>query len=200
MRDTHHLLLLTLLGVPGCPERLDDESDDEGNSIDLGQACEQYYEHYYACADYEPEAPVPESCAESQPYFEGYADECQAALAEYWACLSEVDCATLVDPYASVETCPEVRRRGHDTCPLLFSYCDATVGSSGASPCAEGRAGCVDGKIYDLECTDLADGSMGCVCKIDGEPVSEFDVANRTCAEDHISAEMFDRCGFPDGV
>ncbi len=122
MRDTHHLLLLTLIGVPGCPERLDDEPGDDGNNAELGEACEEHYGQFYAC-----------------------------------------------------------------------------LGFVGMSPCSEGRSGCVDGKTYDVECTDLADGSMACACRIDGEPIGEFEVANTSC-EDYVTHEMFERCDFPDKV
>lgn len=199
MRDTHHLLLLSIIGVSGCPEEATVHDEDDGNGrLALSEVCEEYVEHSYTCNGEQLEDPAETYCEESQKYFDGYSDDCQGALAEHWACLSTVDCETL-NSDGSYETCRETKRAGYHACPLLFAYCEASVGSGSTSPCYESREGCIDGKIYRLECADQADGSMACECQIDGEAIEAFDVPNASCLG-FIGYEHLDRCGFPDGV
>ena len=191
--ETHRLLLLSLVAMPACTEK---EGQQEAPDADLIEACAQYYGHEYACSEAMPEQDAEESCREEQDYFDGFSDACQAALAEYWTCLSAVDCEVLNEFFGSSEVCLDVRRRGLERCPLLFSYCDVSTGASGASPCSEGWSGCVDGKTYDLVCTDQED-SMACECQIDGVMQSSFEVEG-SCAETGIAFDLLDRCDFPE--
>ena len=173
----------------------DSSSDDAGADSPLVEACEDFYTTYDECF---PQYAGEGYCDGIDEYVAG---DCGDSYADYFACLSELDCATLEstdefdcrDQYeAAYEVCDgavAACQAGEGSGDLAFTFCDASLFH------------CVDDHTYGIDCA-LDGGTVDCTCTIDdaSSGMFSYEDTEALCSGDAVVTAVTESCGWPADV
>lgn len=173
----------------------DSSSDDGGASSPLFDACEDFYATYDECF---PQYAGEGYCDGIDEYFAG---DCGNSYADFFACLSELDC----EPLESSDEfdCREQYEAAYEACDGAVAACQGGEGSGDLAFtfCDASLFHCVDDHTYGLDCA-LNDATVECTCTIDdaSSGMFSYEDTEALCAGDAVVAGVSESCGWPADV
>lgn len=174
------------------------DTDGTGGSLDPAAICEDYENVYDDCIA--PEYAREEYCDSYTLDYLSSGEPCANATLEWFACLSQLDCAEINAPEDI--PCRSTYESAHKICPEGFGVCaDEENTWNGDNSCTYEFSQCLDGSEYRIDCVPNG-ASSTCTCTTDGTTSGMFDVgtAKPDCFGSEYRQGAEDSCGFPAGL